>query len=398
MNSKLRETELSLWRIFATCVLLLSLGGCSWLGGLFGDEEEVLEPAPLLDFQSETKVKRAWSASVGSGQGKKYNKLNPALYGDFIYAAGEDGVVAAFSAESGRKIWRQKLGESLSGGVGVSEGLVLLGTPDGEVIALTRSEGRYVWRATVTSEVLAAPASDDSVVAVQTFDGRLYGLDADNGAELWRYDSSLPVLTIRGTAAPQIEAGQVYAAFASGKIVALDVTTGTLLWEARLAIPQGQSEIERIVDIDGKPLMLGGSIYAASYQGRVGGIQRSTGRPTWLREASSYGRVAEGFGNLYVSEAGGEVIALDLESGTPKWQQPELLLRREPGSPVAFSSWVAIADLEGYIHLLSQVDGRQVGRIRADSSGVRAEMLARGNLLYVYGNGGKLTAYTVTAR
>jgi outer membrane protein assembly factor BamB len=56
---------------------------------------------------------------------------------------------------------------------------------------------------------------------------------------------------------------------------------------------------------------------------------------------------------------------------------------------------VAIGDEEGYVHLLSQVDGRFVGRTKVDGDGVRARMLNQGNTLYVYGNSGKLVALRV---
>lgn len=56
-------------------------------------------------------------------------------------------------------------------------------------------------------------------------------------------------------------------------------------------------------------------------------------------------------------------------------------------------NYIAVTDFEGYVHLLSQIDGRIVGRTRADSDGVRAAMVSGAGLLYVYGNSGKLTAY-----
>ncbi len=52
-----------------------------------------------------------------------------------------------------------------------------------------------------------------------------------------------------------------------------------------------------------------------------------------------------------------------------------------------------VGDYAGYIHLLSQVDGRFVGRTKVDGDGVRVRPLVVGDMLYVYGNGGKLVAY-----
>jgi outer membrane protein assembly factor BamB len=56
----------------------------------------------------------------------------------------------------------------------------------------------------------------------------------------------------------------------------------------------------------------------------------------------------------------------------------------------------AVADFEGYVHLLSQVDGSLAGRVKVDGDGVRADMLSDGNILYVFGNSGDMVAYEIT--
>ena len=79
------------------------------------------------------------------------------------------------------------------------------------------------------------------------------------------------------------------------------------------------------------------------------------------------------------------------------WQQ-EALAWRGLGTPIPVSSYLAVSDLEGYVHLLSQVDGEFMARIRPDSDGIRADMLSDGSVLYVFSNSGKLQAYNVAAR
>jgi outer membrane protein assembly factor BamB len=59
---------------------------------------------------------------------------------------------------------------------------------------------------------------------------------------------------------------------------------------------------------------------------------------------------------------------------------------------------VAVGDFEGYLHLLSRYDGHIAARARVDSKGIRATPLALGDVLYVYGNGGTLAAYTLSGR
>jgi outer membrane protein assembly factor BamB len=383
--------------MYKTVLLLglpLLLVGC----GFFDSKSDsVNQPAPLQAFKAEVEIKKRWSTGVGDGQGDLYNRLVPAFDGDNIIAASADGIVLAVDREKGKKQWRTDLDAAISGGVGVGNGLALVGTARGEVIALDSNNGAELWRAALSGEVLAAPAVDENIVAVQTFDGKVHGLSASDGSRLWRYDSTLPVLTLRGTASPVFNEGAVYAGMANGKIVALDIEAGTLRWERRLAIPKGDSEIDRIVDIEGAPYIAGGTLYAVSYQGGVGALRLPAGQPAWMEETSSYVGVGEGFGNIYVVDDEGKVTARHSNNGDVNWETDELSYRRL-STPRAFRSYVAVGDFEGYVHLLSQVDGRVVGRVKADSKGVRADMLSRENTLYVYGNGGKLSAFRIKPR
>ncbi|MNI82747.1 Outer membrane protein assembly factor BamB precursor [compost metagenome] len=114
----------------------------------------------------------------------------------------------------------------------------------------------------------------------------------------------------------------------------------------------------------------------------------------WQRDASSYVGVAQGFGNVYVSEASGTVEGVDERSSSALWSN-DSMARRQLTAPEVFSSYVAVGDFEGYLHLLSQVDGRFVGRERIDSDGLRARPLVVGDTIYVFGNSGKLEALTI---
>ncbi len=353
-----------------------------------------LPPAELPKFTEEVHLEKQWSRSVGDGQGKEWNQLELAAEGSMLYAADVNGLVMAMNRETGKVLWKQELDLPVSGGVGAGYGLVLLGTLKGEVIALDSSSGEEKWRARVGGEVLSAPASNGNVVVVQTQDDRLIGLDAYDGRQLWRYDSTPAVLTLRGTGSPVVTNRLAVAGLSSGKVIAVDVERGIPVWEQRVAVPKGRSELERIVDIDGGLLLSGGTLYVVTYQGQLAALDLQSGRPLWQRQASSYVGVAAGFGNIYLSQASGSVEGIDERSTSALWSN-DALARRQLSSPAVFSSNVAVGDLEGYLHLLSQVDGRFVGRVRVDSDGLRARPLVVGDWLYAYGNSGKLVAYTL---
>lgn len=371
--------------MLATAVLAV---GCS------SNSSKELPPAELEKFTEEVRLDKQWSRSIGEGQGETWNQLELAVEGDTLFAADIEGLVVAMNRETGKVLWEAELDKPVSGGVGAGYGLVLVGTLKGQVIALDSVSGEVRWRAPVGSEVLAAPASNGNVVVVQTQDDRLVALDASSGERLWSYESTPAVLTLRGTGAPVVTNQLAVAGLSSGKVIALDVQRGIPVWEQRVAVPQGRSELERMVDIDGGLLLSGGTLYVVTYQGQLAALDLRSGRPLWQRQASSYVGVASGFGNIYVSDASGTVEGIDERSTSALWSN-DALARRQLTSPTVFSSNVAVGDLEGYLHLLSQVDGRFVGRVRVDSDGLRARPLVVGDWLYAYGNSGKLVAYTI---
>jgi outer membrane protein assembly factor BamB len=374
--------------------LALSLGACSTVKGWFSDDEEVNQPAELVDFDPTVKIRKLWSVGVGNGQGKGLYKIQPVISGDTIYVAAADGDLKAIDRNRGRTLWKRDLDVSLSGGVGFYEGALLLGTSEGFVMRVDAGGGEGLWSTRLTGEVLAAPQANGRVVVAQTYDGKLHGLDFDTGEKIWTYDSNVPVLTIRGTSTPIVEGNRVFAGFANGRVLALDMETGSVAWEVRVAISQGRSEIERIVDVDGSMELVGGDLYAASYQGYLVAINAIAGRKVWQQEVSSVSGVSQGFGNIYVADEDGTVTAYQRNGQGMRWQQ-DALAYRGLSRPVPVSSYVAVADFEGIVHLLSQVDGEFAGRVKVDGDGVRADMLSEGNVLYAYGNSGKLAAYEI---
>jgi outer membrane protein assembly factor BamB len=378
--------------------MVLSLAGCSTISGWFeSDDDDATAPAKLTDIEETVNIKELWSVGVGNGQGDGFYRIRPAIRGETLYVASADGEVVALNRGNGKALWEVDLETSLSGGVGVYEDALFLGGSEGFVLKLDANSGARLWSTPLRGEILSSPQSNGKVVVVQTYDGKLQGLDFTTGGILWTHDSNVPVLTVRGTSTPIMHNDLVYAGFANGRVLAFDAQTGAVVWEVRVAISQGRSEIERIVDIDGTMELAGSELYAASYQGSVVAIDVANGRKLWQQKVSSFSGVSQGFGNIYVADEDGTLTAYLRNGQGARWTQAALAYR-ELSRPTPVGSYVAVADFEGYVHFLSQVDGEFVGRVRVDSDGARADMLSEGNALYVFGNGGELVAYEITAK
>ena len=376
--------------LFAGCSIV-NLNPSTWFA-----DEEVNPPVELQDIDEEVELRRVWSASIGNGQGSDYFELTPAIDGERIFAASEDGNIYGLELESGDVIWRTRLDdETVTGGVGAGRGLVLVGTANAEVIAFNQFTGEELWRGAVTSEVLSPPQTNGDVVVAQTVDGKLIALDAGDGARRWIYETSLPALTLRGTNRPVITPqGFVIAGFSNGTLVSVAADDGIWRWEERIAIPEGRYDIERVIDADGDLQLDGNRVLASSYQGNVMAFDTATGRIVWGMEASSYHGLDQGFGNIYYSSEASHVVAVRDNSNDVVWTNEDLEYRALTG-PKTVGNYIAVADFEGWLHVISQIDGRIVGRVRVDNDGVRANILADSGRLYVYGNSGTLMALAI---
>lgn len=349
------------------------------------------EPAKLQDFAAEMKVRELWTVDSGASAVKKAVVLSPVLDGDAIYTSDPKGRVRAFAVDSGREIWETHVKELVTGATAVGDGLVAVATKKGEVIALDRADGRRLWTSGISSQALAPAAIGAGVVVVQSVDGKLTGLSATDGKRLWRYERTEPPLSLYGTARPVIVADAVLTGFASGKVVAVQIRTGKLLWELPVAQPQGRNEVERLVDVDVSPVVVRNVLYAASYQGKIIALDAQSGRILWSRDVSTFSGMDVDANNIYLTDDRGNVLAFDQRTGASVWKQ-EQLRARQLNAPRYVDGLVAVGDFEGYVHWLSSDDGHFVARHRVGSSAVRSQALAGRDMLYVSNQSGDLAA------
>lgn len=390
------DNSFSLLRAVLLLLAMALTSACANLNpaNWFGDDE-VNPPAELEDFDRRATLRRDWSVSVGDGQGDNYNELAPAIDGDTIYAVSANGTVVAVEIATGDVRWRKRMDVSVTGGVGAGRGMVMFGTEDGEVIVLNQSDGEERWRSRVTSEVLSAPKTNGDIVVAQTVDDKLIAIDAQTGVRRWIYETTQPPLTLRGTSSPLItQAGTVVSGFSNGTLVSVNAADGVYRWEERVAVPEGRYDIDRVIDVDGDLLLDGSRILAASYQGNLMAFDALSGRIVWGMEASSYHGMDLGFGNIYYCDDRSHIVAVRDNSENIVWES-EALRYRQLTAPKTVGNYLAVADFEGYVHLLSQIDGSIVGRTRADNDGVRANILSRNNRIFVYGNSGRLVSLTI---
>ena len=394
------------------CFFVLQIAGCAWLTDLtnLGENNEAVKPKPLEPLKSEVEIDRLWKTRIGKSNFGSISMLAPQLFRGKLYAASADGNVKALEASNGKELWAinvsefyqgaeydkalSKNGDILTGGVGLGEGLLVICTVAGEVLALNQDDGALVWRAKASSEALAPPQVNGDIAVVHTIDGKLTAYNSRNGARRWTYSSALPPLSLRGTATPLLTSQYVIGAFANGRVAILDRDSGLPGFDQMIGISKGRNDLDRLVDVDGRMVLLGQRLYAVGYQSRLIAVDLATLSLEWSREASSIVGLGEGFGNIYVSHSDGVIGAYDAVTGKIVWEV-DALTNRSISVPVSSSSFLLVGDLQGYLHVIAQSDGRFVGRRKIDNSGVSVGPISDGGRIYLLANNGTLSAYEI---
>ncbi len=325
------------------------------------------KPGALPELKASATAVVSWQGQVGSaGPG-----FSPTVLSDAIYAAAEDGTVVRLDPANGRNVWRISAGQKLSSGAGADATLVVVGTDKGEVLAFL-PDGKPAWKARVSTEVVAPPRVADGVVIVFTGDGNLHALNAADGTRKWVSQRVTPALIVRNYAGGVVRRGGLFFGTPGGHLLAMDVQTGIVGWDATVASPKGSTELERIADVTSLPLVLEKDVCAIAYQGRVACFDIARGTLQWSRDISSLSNMAADAKYIYVTDDKGNLHALDRSTGASVWKQ-ELLAPRKIGAPQMVGDYVGAVDAEGYLHLLSPVNGAYVGRLATDGKPATAQ-------------------------
>ena len=368
------------------CIALLAL-----LTACASDNDKLGQnAAKLLEFKSTAKINVRWHKDIGSAGN---TMLQPTISPDAIYVANARGKVSRLERTSGKRKWRLDTGYTIAAGVGAGNDLVLLGGLKGELTAYAEN-GKTRWKTKVTSEVLNAPQVADGIVVVRTDDGRIAGLDAADGKRLWLYEYTTPALIVRSHAGFAIQHGTIYAGFPGGKMAAISLANGTVIWESVVSQPHGNTELERISDITSTPVVDNDQVCAVAFQGRVACFGLAQGNLLWTRDLSSNMGLMLLDKTLYLTDADGAVLALDKSNGSSIWRNDQLA-RRHTTAPYVAGNHLVVGDRAGYVHVMKRENGAMEARLQTDGSAIVAAPVEMDGGMLVQTHGGGLYSLAI---
>ena len=376
-------------------VLFFLLEACSTLSGLKfweNDEDEMEAPAELIEISKSVSLDSEWNKKIGSDN--NFGRLVPAFSNDTIIHISSNGYLVAIDSDSGLVLWTIQTEDLVSGAVTVGFKRIFYGTLDGDLVALDFKDGAEIWRSQVSSEILSPPVTNGSIVAAQTSDGKITGFNIKNGEQKWVHQNTIPKLTLRGTATPILAKGFIFTGFANGKVSMIYPDSGAIRLEIPVTINEGKSELERVIDIDGKSVVSNDLLVSASYQGNITAIDLKQGQISWQEKISSVHDLVSVRSRVIAIDEKDSIKGFGLSTGAILWQQDGLKLRGV-SSPAALGGNFAIGDSEGYVHILDSKNGSFIGRKKVSKRPI-LEIISKGSSLVVVDDSGRLFFLSVS--
>jgi outer membrane protein assembly factor BamB len=370
--------------------LLFNLAACSSMSSLnpFSKTDVKNAPAALLEFKPTMTLKSVWSASIGASGSFAFS---PVQIGPHVIVMAADGSIMKLDAVSGNTTWRINAGMPLTAGVGANANTIAVAGENGFLLAFDL-DGKLRWKVQASSEILTAPVIGQGLVLVRSIDNRIAAYDMETGVRKWAVNRPLPALTLRAVSGIAMTNELAIVALPGGKLVALSLNNGGLRWEASVADPKGATELERIADVLGTPVVVGQVVCSAAYQGRVSCFDLGSGAVRWTKNISSEVGVSVDERFVFAVDNGGAVSAYSRTEGSSIWRNDKLA-NRKISAPTSFGRVVAVGDAFGYLHLLSREDGSFIGRVNTDGSQILAAPLVVDSNLIVQTKSGTVVAF-----
>ena len=352
-----------------------------------------LKPSKLeRKFKSTVDIFVLWKKKIGKGMGNGKIEMEPNINNEKVYINDYTGALYVIDLLSGKKIWSLKdKNVEYTSSPGLGENLVIVGTGEGKLIAREKESGTLRWVSKLPSEVLSKPLETETFVIARSNDGSVHALDKKNGQEIWNFQKTAPKLSVRGNSNPLRVDDSVVIGWDDGRMTALDLETGKIIWNATVAVPTGQTDLERMVDIDGNLILDGADIYICSYGTGVTSVSSLDGKINWNREISSPFSPAVGADYVYVVDEKSIIWAFDKVTGNSVWKKSNFE-RRTLSPPLIYKNFLIVGDFDGYTHWLDSKTGEQVYRKKIANEAIRVSGATDNAIVVLTAQDGKTVA------
>ncbi len=350
---------------------------------------------------------RAWTAQIDGTTKTRRLAAAPVVGGGKLFVVDTSGVIHAYNADTGSRIWSHRIQVSgdlrdatFGGGASYANGNVYATSGTGDVFALNAETGAEIWRKRPAGPLRGSPTVAFNAVYVMTQDNQIHALNVSDGEPVWQDAAASGQQGVFGVAAPAAGQGSVIAGYSSGELVAYRFENGRVLWSDALARTSISTEVGSLTDVDADPIISNGQVFALGQGGRMAAYELSTGLRIWELTLAGISTPALAGEWIFTLTDDARLLAIARSTGRVRWVT-QLEAFRDPDDregpifwtgPVLANNKLWVASSEGEVHSVDVMTGRNT-LFTELSNGVSLPPVVAGNTLYILDDGGRITAW-----
>lgn len=382
-------------RTTAMHVAVLAVMSTAVIGCNRGIKPVVNEPVKLVQIAQPISVLQSvFSTDVGNKKASKKDPLDLQVgYANGqIVTASRGGDLTGFNS-AGERVWSVQAGDQITGGVALDalSQTAIVSTRNGQIMAFDSTTGAKRWQQQLSGTVLTSALITNNRVILSANDGFLHGLSLQTGRPVWQFATQVPAISVRGSAAPTLlDNKTALLATADGRLHAVTTDSGLPQWSRRVGVGTGSSEVERMSDVDGTPIVDKNQLFAVSYSGQLLGIDLASRQVMFVKDMASLKALAVNNQQVIATSLDGKVAAYDRNTGEMLWESEELAYRHLT-NPVMIGNYIAVGDLDGVVHLFDPASGKIVSRV--ETKGALSSLQVQGSRLMTQSTSGQVAIW-----
>ena len=398
MTQSIRSSKISKAKTIKSTVMhvaVLAVMSTAVIGCNRGIKPVVNDPVKLVQIAEPISVLQpVFSTDIGNKKASKKDPLDLQVgyVNGQIVTASRGGDLTGFNS-AGERLWSINVGDQITGGVALDalSQTAIISTRGGQVMAFDSVTGAKRWQKQLSGSVLTPALITNNRVILSANDGFLHGLSLQTGQSVWQFATQVPAISVRGSAAPTLlDSKTALLATADGRLHAVTTDSGLPQWSRRVGVGTGSSEVERMSDVDGTPIVDKNQLFAISYSGQLLGIDLASRQVMFVNELASLKSLAVNNQQVIGTSLEGKVVAYNRSNGEVLWESEELAYRHLT-NPIMIGNYIAVGDFDGMVHLFDPASGKIVSRVQ--TKGALSSLQVQGSRLMTQSTSGQVAIW-----
>ena len=280
-----------------------------------------------INFEAITtlsKLKRILSGAGETADSRIF--MQPVVNNNHLFFLDARSNVISFNLKNNKVIWKKNISlksensHNLGGGVAIYKNQVIINSPYGEVIALEKTSGSIVWRKNIGTPFRAAPTIFDNKIFSLALSNKLIVLNADDGSLFWEHQGIFNNTTLISSPKLAINDNIVIAPYSNGDFFGINIANGKELWRNSFIDLEIKETSNFFKDIDGFPVIKKNIVIMTNATGKITAVNMKTGSRIWQKSIPSITTPAVNGNSIFIINNNLELICLDINNGGIRWK------------------------------------------------------------------------------